>query len=177
MKESVLNQKRILAVDDEPDILEVLKEEIRAAAPKCTLDMAGSYGQAVESLTSWTYDLAILDIMGVEGFELLGLITKRPYPTPVAMLTAHASSPASLKKSIELGARAYIPKERLGAVVPFLEDVMTYEYGAVWRRILKQMEGLFSNAWGPYWRKPDEAFWKKFEERITSKKPEVHPSI
>ena len=34
MSESVLNDKRILAVDDEPDVLEVLKEEIAAAAPE-----------------------------------------------------------------------------------------------------------------------------------------------
>ena len=40
MAESVLNNKRILAVDDEPDILEVLKEEIETAAPTCSRDCA-----------------------------------------------------------------------------------------------------------------------------------------
>jgi CheY-like chemotaxis protein len=170
MQESILNSKRILAVDDEPDILEVLKEEILAAAPGCTLETAVSYEQAVEQLVSWTYDLVILDIMGVRGFDLLKLAVTRPYPIPVVMLTAHALSPESLKKSIELGARAYLPKERLGAVVPFLEDVLTYEYGAVWRRVLKQVEGVFSKGLGPYWRKPDDAFWKEFEEKIASEK-------
>ena len=37
MKETVLSGKRILAVDDEPDVLMVLQEEILAAAPNCTL--------------------------------------------------------------------------------------------------------------------------------------------
>jgi CheY-like chemotaxis protein len=170
MQESILRGKRILAVDDEPDILDVLKEEILAAAPDCTLETAVSYEQAVEQLVSWTYDLVILDIMGVRGFDLLKLAVTRPYPIPVVMLTAHALSPESLKKSIEMGARAYLPKERLGAVVPFLEDVLTYEYGAVWRRVLKQVEGVFSKGLGPYWRKPDDAFWKEFEEKITSEK-------
>ena len=170
MAESVLNNKRILAVDDEQDILEVLREEIEAAAPTCTLDTATSYEKAVELLTSWTYDLVILDIMGVRGFDLLQLAVKRPYPIPTVMLTAHALSPESLKKAIELGARAYLPKERLGALVPFLEDVLTYEYGAVWRRALKGIEGLFSKSMGPYWRKPDEKFWKEFEEKIESDK-------
>jgi hypothetical protein len=55
-------------------------------------------------------------------------------------------------------------------VVPFLEDVLTYEYGAVWKRALKQLEGLVGKAWGPYWRKPDETFWQEFEERIASEK-------
>jgi len=34
MSESILNDKGILAVDDEPDVLEVLKEEILSAAPR-----------------------------------------------------------------------------------------------------------------------------------------------
>ena len=170
MQESVLNHKRILAVDDEPDILEVLKEEIETAAPTCTLDTASYYEKAVELLTSWTYDLVILDIMGVRGFDLLQLAVKRPYPIPVVMLTAHALSPEALKKSIELGARAYLPKERLGALVPFLEDVLTYEYGPAWKRLLKEVEGVFTKGWGPYWRKPDSAFWDEFEKKISEAK-------
>jgi CheY-like chemotaxis protein len=170
MPESVLNEKRILAVDDEPDVLEVLKEEIHAAAPKCAIDTATTYDQASELIASWTYDLIILDIMGVRGFELLQRATARPYPIPTVMLTAHAFSPESLKKSIELGARAYLPKERLGAIVPFLEDVLTYEYGPAWRRILKDVEGAFSKGWGPYWRTPDNAFWEEFEKKIAQDK-------
>ncbi len=170
MSGSVLDGKRILAVDDEPDVLEVLKEEIMEAAPNSTVDTALTYEAARELIVSWTYDLVILDIMGVRGFDLLQMAVTRPYPIPVVMLTAHALSPESLKKSIEMGARAYIPKEHLGAVMPFLEDVMTYEYGAAWRRALKQLEGVFSSKWGAYWRKPDEAFWKEFEEKIASDK-------
>jgi hypothetical protein len=86
------------------------------------------------------------------------------------MLTAHAFSPESLRKSIELGARAYLPKERLGAVVPFLEDVLTYEYGPTWRRVLKEIEGVFAKGWGPYWRTPDSAFWEDFEKKIAPEK-------
>jgi hypothetical protein len=67
------------------------------------------------------------------------------------------------------GARAYLPKEHLGAIVPFLEDVLTNEYGHVWRRVLKQVEGVFNEGWGPYWRKPDTEFWKQFEETIAAK--------
>jgi len=169
MTQSVLNNKRILAVDDEPDVLEVLKEEIVSAAPKCHFETAGTYEQAIELLSSWTYDLLILDIMGVRGLDLLKSATVGPYPIPTVMLTAHAFSPDTLKKSIELGARAYLPKERLGAIVPFLEDVLTYEYGPAWKRLLKDIEGLFSKEWGPYWRKPNEAFWAEFEAKMEGK--------
>jgi CheY-like chemotaxis protein len=168
LKESILNNKRILAVDDEPDILEVLKEEILSAAPNCDIDTATSYEKAVELLTSWSYDLVILDIMGVRGFDLLQMTASRPNPVPTVMLTAYAFSPESFKQSVELGARAYLPKERLGSIVPFLEDVMKYEYGHAWKRTLKVLEGLFAKQWGPYWRSPDSAFWEEFEKKITS---------
>src|SRR5512145_1926101 len=170
MQESILNSKRILAVDDEKDILEVLKDEILSDAPNCILDTATTYEEAQELLLSWTYDLAIFDIMGVRGFDLLKNATARPYPVPVVMLTGRALSPESLRQSIELGARAYLPKDKLGAIVPFLKDVLTYEYGTVWMKLMKQVEGFFNKAWGPYWKKPDEVFWKEFEEKITSEK-------
>ena len=168
MQGSILNGKAILAVDDEPDVLTVLREEIVSAAPTCIVDTATSYEKADELLASYTYNLAILDIMGVRGFDLLQQAAVHPPPIPVVMLTAHAFSPESLRKAVELGARAYLPKEQLRALVPFLEDVLTYEYGAAWRRMLKKLEGLFKDEWGPYWRKPDEAFWKAFEEKLAA---------
>ncbi len=168
MGASILKGKRILCVDDERDILDVLKGEIEVAAPDCRVDTATTYEEAAELLASWTYDLAVFDIMGVRGFDLLEMAVKRPYPVPVVMLTAHSLSPDALRRSIEIGARAYLPKEHLGAIVPFLEDVLTYEYGPVWKRALKAIEGVFSTGWGPYWRNTDPEFWKQFEERIAS---------
>ncbi len=168
MEKSILNSKRILLVDDEQDILDVLKDEILADAPECIVDRVMTHEQAIQLLESWTYDLAVLDIMGVRGFDLLAVAVSRPYPVPVVMLTGHALTPESLKKSVELGARAFLPKEKLGSVVPFLKDVLTYEYGPVWMRLLKQIEGFFSKSWGPYWKKPDEQFWNEFGRRIGS---------
>ncbi len=168
-KESVLNQKRILAVDDEQDVLDVLKEEIMTAAPNCVLDTATTFEQASMLFVAWSYDLAILDIMGVKGLDLLRIAVERPYPVPTVMLTGKALSPEVLKESISRGARAYLPKKHLGAVVPFLEDVLSNEYGPVWRRVLKDIEGFFNEGWGPYWRRPDEKFWKEFEEKIGEK--------
>jgi len=167
VSKSILNNTRILAVDDEPDVIEVLKEEILSAAPKATVLTATTYEEASTLLRSWSYDLIILDIMGVRGFDLLALATARPQPIPTVMLTAHAFSPEAFKKSIELGARAYLPKERLATLVPFLEDVLTYEYGPVWKRLLKEVEGVFAERWGPYWRKPDSTFWEEFEKKIS----------
>jgi hypothetical protein len=48
MAESILNGKSILAVDDEPDVLAILEEEILSACPRCTFDEATTYEKANE---------------------------------------------------------------------------------------------------------------------------------
>lgn len=168
MVESILNGKSILAVDDEPDVLTVLGEEIREACPKSRYDKAVTYEEAVERMISLTYDVIILDIMGVRGFDLLELAVSRKFP--VVMLTAHALTPEALKRSFEMGARAYLPKEKLGEVVPFLEDVIRYEYLPGWKRLLEKLEGFFNDRWGQHWKKPDEKFWKEFDEKTSQMK-------
>ncbi len=168
MAESILNDKRVLAVDDEPDVLMVLEEEILEAAPHCQFDKATTYQEAVEKMASWTYDIVILDIMGVRGFDLLKLAVNRNFP--VAMLTAHSLSPESLKRSIEMGARAYLPKDKLGDIVPFLEDIMKYEYFPGWKRLLEKLGGFFNASWGDYWQRAEDKFWKEFQEKTSSTK-------
>ena len=143
MSESILNGKKILAVDDEPDVLSVLEEEIIDACPNCTLDKATTYESAVKLLESKPYDVVILDIMGVRGFDLLELSVKKGLK--VAMLTAHALSPEALKKSIEMKARAYLPKEKLGEVVPFLEDMLKYDYESGWQGLMDKLYGFFTD--------------------------------
>ncbi len=167
MAESILNGKTILAVDDEPDVLSVLEEEILGAAPKCKFEKATTYEEAAKRLESQTYDVVILDIMGVRGFDLLDLAVRKNFR--VAMLTAHALTPEALKRSFEMKARAYLPKEKLGEVVPFLEDVLKYEYLPGWKRLMKKLEGYFKGRWGEYWQKAEANFWEDFE-KITSAK-------
>jgi CheY-like chemotaxis protein len=166
VKESILNGKRILAVDDEPDVLSVLKEEIAASCEDYTFDAATTYQEAVERMVSWSYDVVILDIMGVRGFDLLKLAVDRGFS--VAMLTAHSLTPESLRRSIEMGARAYLPKEKLGEIVPFLEDILTYESLPGWKRLLKKLGGFFNARWGEAWKKSEEWFWKEFDREMES---------
>jgi CheY-like chemotaxis protein len=164
MAESILNGKRILAVDDEPDVLEVLKDEIMETCPNCHFDKATSYETAVNMLRSQEYDMVILDIMGVRGFDLLDLAVERNLP--VAMLTAHALNPEALKHSYQRGARAYLPKEKLGEIVPYLED-MLLEADSLsgWARLMKKLEGFLDSRWGENWQQTDAKFWKEFDEK------------
>jgi len=164
MGQPILSGKRVLAVDDEPDVLMLLGEEIQSACSDCQVDNAKTYEEAVERMISLTYDIVILDIMGVRGFDLLELAVTRKFP--VAMLTAHALTPEALKRSFEMGARAYLPKEKLGEIVPFLEDVLKYEYLPGWKRLLEKLEGFFNERWGQHWKKTEKKFWKEFDEKM-----------
>ena len=160
MADSILNGKYILAVDDEPDVLVTLEEEILGAAPKCKFEKAKTYEEAVKKLKSQTYDVVVLDIMGVRGFDLLELAVSRDFR--VAMLTAHALSADALKRSFEMKARAYLPKEKLGEVVPFLEDVLKYEYLPGWRRLLEKLKGFFDSKFESDWEKKTGLQWQEW---------------
>ena len=164
MQESLLHGKKILAVDDESDVLMVLEEEIRESCPDCKFDKAATYEKAIKMMGSKKYDLVILDIMGVRGFELLDRAVKNNLP--VVMLTAHALTPDALKQSIQKMARVYLPKERMGEIVPFLEYVLQHEYLTGWKMLFKKLGGFFSDRWGKDWQKTDEIFWKEFNKRL-----------
>ena len=113
-----LDRKRILIVDDERDIIETLKELLEM----CVIDTAPDFDGAKVLLERWPYDAAILDIMGVRGYDLLKITAKRDIPT--LMLTAHALSPQDFARSIRKGALAYVPKEKISEIQDFLADIL-----------------------------------------------------
>jgi CheY-like chemotaxis protein len=158
MAESVLNNKRLLAVDDEPDVLETLEEQLDGFEG-LIFDKATDYDTGYALIRSWTYDLVILDIMGVRGFDLLNASVSLGFPT--VMLTAHALSVDALRKSVEMGARAYLPKEKMSEIVSFLEDVLTLEHRPGWRRLFERLGGFFNATFGPDWQKDEKDFWKE----------------
>jgi CheY-like chemotaxis protein len=145
--ESPLKDKVILAVDDEPDVLATLEELL----DMCQVVKKTNYDDAAEYLNTGNPDLAILDIMGVDGFELLKLCVAKKIDA--VMLTAHAFSIESLKKSLDLGARAYLPKEKMADIVSFLEDVVTMEHKENWQRLFNRLGGLLNATFGADWSK------------------------
>src|SRR5215471_7495799 len=91
---SNINGLHVLAVDDEKDILDTIEDVLDEAK----VDRAEDYATASQKLKDVKYDLAVLDIMGVNGMELLVEAVNKGIPT--VMLTAHAMNPESLKSSI-----------------------------------------------------------------------------
>jgi CheY-like chemotaxis protein len=143
--ESPLKGKTILAVDDEPDVLATLEELL----DMCPVVKKTNYDDAAEYLNTGNPDLAILDIMGVNGFELLKLCVAKKIDA--VMLTAHAFSVESLKKSLNLGARAYLPKEKIADIVSFLEDVVTMEHNQNWQRLFNRLGRFLNSNFGADW--------------------------
>jgi CheY-like chemotaxis protein len=156
---SALKDKVILVVDDEPDILTVVEEELDI----CTIHKALDYDTAAQYLASYTYDIVILDIMGVNGFELLRNAVSRGFPT--VMLTAHALTPESLKKSIKLGAVSFLPKDKILELADFLEDIITGGGKPIWQKLFSKMGDYFNRVFGPDWKEKDK-FFKDFEETL-----------
>jgi DNA-binding NarL/FixJ family response regulator len=114
----------------------------------------------MKKIESQDYDVVILDIMGVRGFDLLDAAVKRKLR--VAMLTAHALSPEALKLSFDKKARAYLPKEKLGEIVPFLEDVLTYEYLPGWKRLMGKLKSFFDAKFESDWEKKTGMNWREW---------------
>lgn len=59
MAQSILNNKSLLIVDDEQDILDIVSEEILDSCPDTKIDLANNYEKAAEFLKSKDYDLVI----------------------------------------------------------------------------------------------------------------------
>ena len=157
-----LNDKKILVVDDEIDILESLEDLLD---DMFTVESASSFEEAVSRLKNNTYDAAILDIMGVRGYDLLEATHALGIPT--LMLTAHALSPDNLKKSIELGADAYIPKDKMVDISLYVEDILISRQNKK-KNNFKLYAGLmpfFDKFFGEGWKDPEKEFWDEFDKK------------
>jgi DNA-binding NtrC family response regulator len=153
-----LEGKRILLVDDEPDVLDTLVDLL----PMCETVKASHFKAAKDYLESEYFDLAILDIMGVEGYHLLEIANQRN--VTAVMLTAHALSPENVVKSYKEGAASYLPKEEMVNITSFLNDVLeAQEQGkSPWDRWYDRMGSFFEKKFGPKWQDDEKDFWEKF---------------
>jgi CheY-like chemotaxis protein len=159
-KSNRLEGKKILLVDDEPDVLNTLEELL----PMCQVVKTDNFSDGKKHLESEYFDIAILDIMGVDGYELLS-IAKRKNVIAV-MLTAHALSPDHAVKSYKQGAASYLPKEEMHNVTLFLDDILeAKEKGKnLWWRWLERLEAYWKTKFGHDWQKSDKNFWDRFPD-------------
>jgi CheY-like chemotaxis protein len=96
-RDKMLEGKKILIVDDEPDVLDTLEDLLSM----CEVVKASSFEEAVKQLESGPFDFVILDIMGVNGYALLDMAREKKLTA--LMLTAHALSPMDTVRSFRGG--------------------------------------------------------------------------
>ncbi len=102
--------RSILIVDDEPDMLQLLK---RTLAPElgCTVETASSGEMAMQILSHKLFDLVLADIKmpGMNGLELLDLIKRTMPGLTVVMMTAYGSIETAVA-AMKNGAHDFITK-------------------------------------------------------------------
>jgi len=116
---------RVLVVDDEPDIVYMVKVILRSAGFEVTA--ASGVGDAITYLAREDPDLILLDLRlgDGEGWEVLDHLKQdgRAGRIPVIILSAQAS-PSAADRAISEGARGYITKPFVASSL--LETVLSH---------------------------------------------------
>jgi len=101
--------QKILVIDDEESIRELLKDFLETKGFKITLAADGESG--LEYLKTDKFDLILLDLMmpGMSGLDVLRETTLKKINTPSIVITAHASVQTAVE-AMKFGAFDYITK-------------------------------------------------------------------
>ena len=136
--ESFLKEKKVLLVDDEEEILNLLHAFLRQAGFE-HLALAKTSQQALAIAKSFEPDIAILDIMlpDGDGFALFAAL-RQQRNFPVLFLSARDEAQSKLT-GLGLGADDYIAK-------PFLPQELVLRLQAVLRRCYKEQATRLSLA-------------------------------
>jgi DNA-binding NtrC family response regulator len=163
---NLLKGKKILIVDDEADILEVLEELL----PMCRILRASTFQEAKQLLESERFDAVILDIMGVRGYDLLKIASMKNIPA--LMLTARAFTPADMVKSVKEGAVSYVPKEEISRIEDFLNDIFVAKAKgeSPWVAWQKRMpSSYFQMRFGAAWKNANPEFLDALRSAIKNR--------
>ena len=154
----MLDGKKVLIVDDEDDVLESLEELL----PMCQVVKAHTFEEAKKHLENEYFDIGILDIMGVDGYQLLNIANEKN--VIAVMLTGHSLTVDDTVKSFQRGAAFYVPKEKITDIAIYLEDVLEAkkENTGFLERWLDRFVGYYDTKFGKDWQDEDRAFWKRF---------------
>ncbi len=127
MQSKPMSQRRVLVVDDEQDILELIAYNLRREGYGVETVQTGE--QALESIRRQPPDAVILDLLlpGLDGIEVCRRIKRDSAHIPVLMLTAKTED-ADIVAGLEVGADDYVTK-------PFSPRVLLARLRAALRRM------------------------------------------
>jgi len=161
--EKIIKGKHVLIVDDEKDILETLSELLDI----CKIDTASSFEEGKGMLEQNDYDIAVLDIMGVKGYELLKVANSRKIPA--LMLTANALTEEDLKRSADEGAVYYAPKDKIDDIPVIVAEVLEAieNKKSTWQRMFDRLGSFYDQKFGGAdWREKEKSFWEEKMKRM-----------
>ena len=117
--------ERVLAVDDEPRYLEIIRFNLETAGFRVACAASGE--EALELVAAEEPDLIVLDLMlpGIDGFEVCRSVRERSM-CPIIMLTAKGAEEDKVR-GLRLGADDYVTK-------PFSAQELLARVEAVLRR-------------------------------------------
>ncbi|MEV0713941.1 MULTISPECIES: response regulator transcription factor [Asanoa] len=119
-------EARLLVVEDDPNILELLSASLKFAGFEVSTATSGS--SAVSAAKDRRPDLVVLDVMlpDLDGFEVIRLMREGGTRTPVVFLTARDATDDKIR-GLTLGGDDYVTK-------PFSLEELTARIRAVLRR-------------------------------------------
>ena len=131
---AVTAEARVLVVDDEPNIRELLSASLRFAGFE--VEVASDGHQALQLVGSCQLDLIVLDVMmpGIDGFEVVRRMRENSQQTPVLFLTAKDATEDKIG-GLTIGADDYITKPfSLEEVIARIRAVLRRAQGEAQRR-------------------------------------------
>jgi hypothetical protein len=117
--------------------------------------------------------MVVLDIMGVKGYDLLEIANHNDIPALI--LTAHALSENDLIASINSGAYAYIPKDKMVEIEDFMIDLFKahkndIESCSAW---FDKLMPFFDLKFGGNWKEKDRTFWEEFQKTLKQSREDL----
>ena len=164
-----MTNHKILLVDDDRDLLEMLLSVFRRAG--YTKLLTASSGP--EALRAWKEnqpDLVVLDVMmpGMDGFSVLKEI-RRTSRVPVLMLTARGEAEDRIE-GLEIGADDYLPK-------PFLPRELLLRAGAILSRAYPEQNELVELAGATVNMANAEVFKNGEKQTLTAKELQLFEKL
>ena len=164
-----MTNHKILLVDDDRDLLEMLLSIFRRAG--YTKLLTASSGP--EALRAWKEnqpDLVVLDVMmpGMDGFSVLKEI-RRTSRVPVLMLTARGEAEDRIE-GLEIGADDYLPK-------PFLPRELLLRAGAILSRAYPEQNELVELAGATVNMANAEVFKNGEKQTLTAKELQLFEKL
>jgi DNA-binding response OmpR family regulator len=130
-----MSRETILIVDDEEDIIELIKYNLKSEGYTILTAMTGE--EAIKMAKNFQPDLLVLDLMlpGIDGLEVTRYLKKEDMTMdiPIVMVTAKGEE-SDIVTGLELGANDYISK-------PFSPKELTARIRAILRRRQKTTIG------------------------------------